>query len=135
MKISNDFVTNSSSTSFIISSKDGLTKENLLRAFGVSEESLLFDLYSNLYYALKKNSIAVPDGIEIRDYLSSKGIKIDDEEDLAEIEKRYLNGEMVFCGELDNSGDTGGMAEAFFTHESFIIVGDDFYFNARNSIF
>ena len=45
MKISNGFVTNSSSTSYVLSCKNGLTKDSFMATFGVCEESLLYDIY------------------------------------------------------------------------------------------
>ena len=41
MKIKNDFVTNSSSTSYLLSLKDSFSKESFLKAIGVEQESLL----------------------------------------------------------------------------------------------
>ena len=58
-----------------------------------------------------------------------------DESDIAEIEHRYGRGDDVYWGELSDSGDDGGLAEAFFSHECFVVIGDDIYFNARNSIY
>ena len=55
MRISNGYVTNSSSTSFVITSKNGLTREAFLNLVGVSEESLLVDMYDNLYKAIHAN--------------------------------------------------------------------------------
>ena len=58
-----------------------------------------------------------------------------DESDIAEIEYRYSRGDDVYWGELSDSGDDGGLAEAFFSHECFVVIGDDIYFNARNSTY
>lgn len=135
MKIGNGFVTNSSSTSFVISSKNGLTKEKFFEAFGVSEESLLVDMYNNLYRAIKNNIRIIPPEIDIRNFFKDKGMDLGNDEDINEIERRYLQGETVCWGKLSNSGDDGGLAEAFFAHESFVVIGDDIYFNARNSIY
>ena len=49
--------------------------------------------------------------------------------------KRYLDGETVFHGELSDSGDYGGMIEAFYSHESLVVIGDDIYLNMRNSVY
>ena len=64
-----------------------------------------------------------------------EGIQIKDASDKAEIKKRYLEGETVFYGELSDSGDYGGMIEAFYSHESLVVIGDDIYLNLRNSVY
>ncbi len=135
MKIGNGFVTNSSSTSFVITSKNGLTKDKFLKLFGVEEESLLVDFYNNLYRAIHRNKHLIPKGINIRNYFVENKIRIENEEDIKEIERRYLNGDEVFWGSLSDSGVDGGMAEAFISQESFVIIGDDIYFNSRNITF
>lgn len=135
MKIANSFVTNSSSTSFIISSKGLLTKEMFLNAMGVNEESLLVDIYNNLYKAIRANVRKVPENVSVLDFLDKNGIVIDDENDKKEIASRYQNGDHVFFGDLSDSGDDGGLAEAFYSHESIVVIREDIYFNARNSVY
>lgn len=134
MKISNGYVTNSSSTSFVITSKNGLTREAFLNLVGVSEESLLVNMYASLYKAIRANVEKVPDDISIRRFLETKRVKLD-ESDIVEIEHRFERGDEVYWGELSDSGDDGGLAEAFFSHECFVVIGDDIYFNARNSTY
>lgn len=135
MKIGNGFVTNSSSTSFVITAKNGLTREKVFDLFGVSNESLLVDIYKNLYKAIQENIKPIPQGENIRDFFKEKRIRINDDEDIEEIERRYHEGDIVYWGELSDSGDDGGLAEAFFSHESFVVIGDEIYFNARNSVY
>ena len=134
MKISNGYVTNSSSTSFVITSKDGLTREAFFNLVGISEESLLVDMYASLYKAIRANIKKIPDDVSIRLFLKINRIELD-ESDIAEIEYRYSRGDDVYWGELSDSGDDGGLAESFFSHESFVVIGDDIYFNARNSTY
>lgn len=133
MKINNGFVTNSSSTSYVVSCTNTLTKKSFMSAFGVSEESLLYDIYEKLYYTIKQTLKPLPQGENIDSFLES--IYINDESDKEEIKKRYLKGESVFYGELHDSGDYGGMIEAFYSHESLVVIGDDIYLNLRNSVY
>ena len=134
MKIGNGYVTNSSSTSFVITSQNGLTKESFYKTVGVSEESLLVEMYDNLYKAIHANLEQIPSGVSIKDYLEKHRVELSDE-DVVEIQQRYSRGDKVYWGELSDSGDDGGLAEAFFSHESFVVIGDDIYFNARNSTY
>ena len=133
MKINNGFITNSSSTSFIISTKEkSFTKEAFLKAIGVTEDSLLYKYYFNFYSTVKDAAWPVPKEVNIIDYLQEH-TNLNDEKDLQEIKNRYNNGEDVYIGKLDDSGET--LLETYYSRESFVIVGDDFYFNARNSIY
>lgn len=133
MKINNEFVTNSSSTSFVVCTKKGLTKEKFLNAFGVCKESLLVNLYEKLYYAIDQDKELVPPNINLKDFFEKHQVNINDINDYLEIKKRYDSGEKVYYGKLSDSGDYGGMIEAFYSHESIVVIGNDIYFNAKES--
>ncbi len=133
MKISNGFVTNSSSTSYVLSCKNGLTKDAFMDAFGVHKESLLYDLFEKLYYTLEQTLEPIPSSEDIDSFLDR--IRIESSADKEEIKKRFLEGETVFYGKLSDSGDYGGMIEAFYSHESVVVVGEDIYINLRHSTY
>lgn len=135
MKINNGFVTNSSSTSFIVCTKKGLTKEKFLTALGVSKESLLINFYEKLYYAINQDKELIPSNINLEEFFEEHRIGINDPNDYSEIKKRYNSGEKVYYGQLSDSGDYGGMIEAFYSHESVIVIGEDIYFNAKESTY
>ncbi len=53
MKIKTDFVTNSSSTCFVVMMKDNMTLPQFLRLVGISNDSMFVDVFSNLFQCLK----------------------------------------------------------------------------------
>ena len=95
MKINNGYVTNSSSTSFVVCTKNGISKEKFLSAFGIHEDSLLKSFYEKLYYVIQKEKTEIPTGVNLKEYFQQHRIDIEDTADLSEIEKRYNSGEKV----------------------------------------
>ncbi len=135
MKINNGFVTNSSSTSFVVCTKKGITQKKFLNAFGISQESLLLSFYEKLYYAVEQDKELIPPNIDLKKFFEEHRVYINDPNDYSEIKKRYDSGEKVYYGRLSDSGDYGGMIEAFYSHESIVVIGEDIYFNAKDSTY
>lgn len=133
MKIRKGFVTNSSSTSFIISLKETYSKDNFMTAIGADGDSPMNKIFADLFYAIeddKKNIIdAVKDydnEIEVGEFLLKQGFSKDT---IAAVEKLLSEGREVYFGRLSSDGETA--SEVFFCCESFILCDDNIYFNGN----
>ena len=131
MRIVSSFVTNSSSTSFVLVQRKKLDKKFFLEHFGISSDNILYRTFSDWFDAINSRLRQVPSGLNLLDYLEKEEVYLD-EDDKEEIVSRYQNGEKVFYGSLSTDGDSGGGAEVFFASENVIIIDEDFYFTNRN---
>ena len=124
MKIRLDFVTNSSSSSFIIGIKGELTEENLLKYLGVEKSGPLFEFAKSLAYLIVKK--AKPKSIEDvkDDYCFYEELPSDCRE--KEIFDNGMN-----CYQVSADNDSDGVELALYnmifnyTSDDFIIYGDD----------
>ena len=130
MKIKSDFVSNSSSTSFVYIAEDEMTEEAFFEAIGVEKSSPVADLFSDMYYELKARM--------------SFGETIDSEEDFKGLESRkeFLpevlekikiameENKVVKTGSLSSDG---AIAESVLCTEIFEIESDKMYVNAFNN--
>lgn len=130
MKIKMDFVSNSSSTSFVYISKEMLSKDDFLKATGVSSDSPVASLFESMFYQLKSS-------IESGVTLSS----IEEVDDLAgghyftsEVLDRMRNairqGHTVTTGRLSSEEC---LAETVLCTEIFEIESERFYINAYDN--
>lgn len=132
MKIRTDFVSNSSSTSFILVLDADWSEATLGELMGIPEESPLRPVVRDLYYTM--NARATP----VRDYYK----KAHDEADLvdrvgkdfssevaARVQDAIGRGANVLVGTLTSDGDR---TESFFCMESFELQTDDAYLNSLN---
>lgn len=134
MKIKRDFVTNSSSTSFIISIKDEWNERAFLEKIGATGESSLNNIFMALFEAIDSNKVNINEAMKeygkehkcIGEFLKAEGYES------AEVEKvEQLLGENreVYYGRLRSDGNSA--IEVYFCMESFIICDQDIYFNGR----
>ena len=59
MKIRTDFITNSSSSSFVIATKEELTLEKLCQVFGFPEDHILYDHFKQIPEMIFKRSTRI----------------------------------------------------------------------------
>lgn len=135
MKIRNGFVTNSSSTSFIISTKNDLNKSSFLESIGVENKCILNKFFEDLFDSIEENKRNIIDIIkedshckDIEKFLKQEGFN---ENTISKVTELINMGQDVFFGTFQS--DAATVAEAYFCCESFIVCEDDIYFNGNIS--
>lgn len=137
MKFRQDFITNSSSTSFIISLNDEWNENNFLRTLGVSDKTALKNLFADLFKAIDYDKEEIssyikkwyPDMNTVEEFLSLQKYSNDVIEKVSQLLKE---GRIVYYGKL--SSDSGESVETFFCMESFLICEEDIYFNGQSAV-
>ena len=132
MKIRAGFVSNSSSTSFLILAADDLTRENFFELMGVTPESPLVDVFKELHKALLDGARSPVDlrhtdeSIPVAQWLD--GFRDEVSPPLAgKLQDAKRRGLKVYYGHLDSESS---QAECFFCCDSFEAENDKFYINA-----
>jgi len=121
MKIKMDFVTNSSSTSFLLACDTDFTQEKFMQLIGIKTKSPLEPIFISLYELFKREMIPLDeDEIELK---------------IAELHpnvaKKLLDakhsGKTIYTGEL--SSNDGNFIESYFCMDSFEIENEHIYLN------
>lgn len=130
MKIKTDFVSNSSSTSFIYISKEELTKERFFDAAGVELDSPLSNMFDDLYHAIND---AIVNGTEVNreEELPSEDKYPEFSRETIERAKEALSkGHNVVIGGLSSDAE---LPESFLCVESFEIESSELLISAYSN--
>ena len=131
MKIRMGYVTNSSSTNFMILSKTELTADYLYQKLGFKKNSILEENAMELCRNIISGTIK---GLRWYDFdeINEEHVKEVFGDKAARIYKMTkLKGFLVYMGQTDSDD---GTLTSFFTTDSFEIEQNDFYLNARNCV-
>lgn len=130
MKIKMDFVSNSSSTSFVYISKEMLSKEDFFAAAGVSSDSPVASLFESMFYQLKSsiergNTLQSVEDVDALAHQHSFTLEV-----LEQMREAIKQGQTVTTGRLSSEEC---LAESILCTEIFEIESEGFYINAYDN--
>ena len=119
MKIRGDFVTNSSTTSFVIISKGKFTKKKFFNLVGLKPGSPLIPIFENLFILLKEKMTPIGNSLQFDANTDLKRV----------IDESLKEGKNVYIGRLSSDDN---VLESYFCTDSFEMQEDELYINGIN---
>ena len=135
MKIRAGFVSNSSSTSFLIIAKEELNEADFLRLMGIEQDSPIADLFSQLYQDVIESSEKVDfktaDPSVAAEAWFEKGANRLSAHMIRKITEAKKRGLKAYFGSLDSESS---MIQTFFCTDSFEAENEKIYFDGLECV-
>jgi hypothetical protein len=130
MKVKMDFVSNSSSTSFVYISREMLTEQNFLKAAGIATDSPLAGFFSEMYHELHASISGGNRLRSVRDVESLDDRHSFTPEVLEKMKQAIEEGKLVITSTLRSEA---ALVESILCTEIFQIESEEFFINGYDN--